>query len=877
MLRRSTTFLICFLSLAGNLRAQRLPGIVVPEHYDITLAPDLEAGKFTGEETIRVRLIEETPSITLHAAEIDFQEADITVANKTQQATVTPHPEKEQATLAVPEPLAPGPAEIYVRFTGTLNHQLRGFYLAQTERRRYAATQFEATDARRAFPCFDEPALKATFAVTLVVNQGDTAISNGKILSDTPGPGEGKHTLKFSATPRMSSYLLAMAVGDFQCLEGGADGIPLRVCATPDKKDLGGFALESAEHILHYYDSYYGIKYSFGKLDLVAVPDFAAGAMENTAAIFFRESLLLIDDRRASVRAHKQVASVLAHEMAHLWFGDLVTMKWWNDLWLNEGFATWMAPKPLEAWKPEWRAEVDAVEETARALNGDSYEATHAVRTRADTPEEILELADEITYGKAADVLRMVEAYLGEETFRRGVNTYLQEHAYGNATAEDFWNTLARVSGKPVDQIMASFVDQPGAPVVRVRLKQEAGATRAELSERRFFYNRREPEAGGGELWKVPVCVKGPAPPAGGRAAVTCELLEQKQQTFSLPGKFPWLMINAGARGYYRSSYSPEDLGEISRLAEEQLTPSERLMLVVDGWSMVRSGGLDIGDFLRALQGFREEREPAVMARVTAILRDIGADLAPGNESKPYRAWVRSFLKPAEREVGWSPAPGEADERRSLRETVLYTLGYVGRDAEVLSKSRALAEEYLRDPSSIDPSLANSLVRLAAIEGDAPLYEQYLKHLKGAKTPEDHDRFLYSLAMFSDPALLKRTLDFALSGEVRIQSAPFLIAAVLQNPAGRPATWDYVKTHWAAVAAKVPAFGGGALVASAGDVCDAASRADVESFFATHQVPAAERALRQARESMDQCIDLRLQQESKLAAWLEEQRPPTGQ
>jgi aminopeptidase N len=328
-------------------------------------------------------------------------------------------------------------------------------------------------------------------------------------------------------------------------------------------------------------------------------------------------------------------------------------------------------------------------------------------------------------------------------------------------------------------------------------------------------------------------------------------------------------MINAGARGYYRSSYSAGALGGISLVAQAQFSPAERLMLLVDGWSMVRSGKLDIGDFLSVLEGYKSERQGDVMARVGAILRDIDVDLAPGKESEPYRAWVRNLLRPAAKGLGWSPAPGESDDRRSLRSTVIYTLGSVGRDPEILQKSRALIEEYMQDPSTIDPSLATTVARLAALQGDQALYEKYLAYLKSAKTPEEYDRFLYSLAGFSHPDLLIRTIEYALSGGVRIQNAPFLIGAVLQNPAGRPATWNYFKQHWAAVSLHLPPFAAGPLVESAGAVCDAVSREDVESFFAANKLPAAERTMRQTDEVMNQCIDLRSQQESKLANWLE--------
>ena len=328
---------------------------MVPLHYDITVAPDLAAAKFTGEETIRVRLARPSTAIVLNAAEITFGEVKITAAGKTQAAKVSVDEKTEQATFLVAAPIPAGDAEIGIKYTGILNDDLRGLYLSQANKRRYAVTQLEATDARRMFPSFDEPAFKATFALTAIIDAADRAISNGAIVSDTPGPGAGKRTLKFETTPKMSTYLVALAVGDFECNEGSADGIPVRICATPDKKHLTGFALEAARQQIEFFNRYYTIRYPFKKLDVVAVPDFAAGAMENTAAIFYRETLLLAEPD-ASVEARKNIAKVLAHEIAHQWFGNIVTMQWWEDIWLNEGFANWMMSKPVKAWRPDWHA-----------------------------------------------------------------------------------------------------------------------------------------------------------------------------------------------------------------------------------------------------------------------------------------------------------------------------------------------------------------------------------------------------------------------------------------------------------------------------------------------------------------------------------------
>src|SRR5262249_33891294 len=501
--------------------AQRLPGTARPENYKLKFTPDLENAKFEGDATITVRVLKPTSEITLNAVDIDFHNVTITSGSSTQQAKVTPEKDKEMVVLGVEKPLPAGPATIHITYAGILNDEMRGFYIGKDDQgRKYASTQFEATDARRAFPSFDEPEYKATFDITVVADKGLTAISNQKVLSDDPGPGD-KHTVRFATTAKMSSYLAALVVGNFEYVEGEADGIPIRIYATTGKKEMGRFALEVATHVLKYYDNYFGIKYPYGKLDLVGIPDFSAGAMENTGCITFREVILLIDQKQGSVDLKKTIASVIAHEMAHQWFGDLVTMKWWDDIWLNEGFATWMESKPVKAWKPEWNANLDDVSNTGGTLNVDALDNTRPIHQAADTPAQIQELFDGIAYGKAASVLRMLESYLGEDTFRAGINAYLKQHQYGNSTAEDFWGTLAKTSKKPIDQIMPTFVKQAGAPIINVKAQCSGNSTTVQLAQQRYYYNRAKFEAPGDQLWQVPICLKGSA---SGKTA-KCELL----------------------------------------------------------------------------------------------------------------------------------------------------------------------------------------------------------------------------------------------------------------------------------------------------------------------------------------------------------------
>src|SRR3954462_6997186 len=490
MRRIALLFLFCTAALALN--AQRLPDTVTPHHYIVKFAPDLKAAKFAGDETIHGDINRPTKDITLNALEIEFQQVTVQALpnGPVQTAKVALDPEKEMATLSVDQELPQGPVEIKIKYTGVLNDQLRGLYLSKGANRNYATTQMEPTDARRAFPGWDEPAYKAPFDISVVADNGDTAVSNGKIAKDEPGPEPGKHTITFTQTPKMSTYLVALAVGDWKCQEGSADGIPIRVCATPDKAHLLGEAVKAAVSIQHFYNQWYAPKYLSPKLDVLAVPDFSAGAMENTAAIFYREILLFYDPKTTSSSLQKTVWDVLAHEMAHQWFGDLVTMQWWNDIWLNEGFATWMSPKPVNAAHPEWHNEMDEVDSATGAMNVDSLVATRPIRQDATTSADIGELFDGIAYNKTAAVLRMLEGFEGAPVFQKGTNAYLQAHKYGNATAEDFWGAQTAASGKPIDKIIASCVRQPGVPLVSVDAKCSAGKTDVGITQQRFFSDR---------------------------------------------------------------------------------------------------------------------------------------------------------------------------------------------------------------------------------------------------------------------------------------------------------------------------------------------------------------------------------------------------
>jgi aminopeptidase N/puromycin-sensitive aminopeptidase len=875
-MKRLAVITVWSLFASSAILAQRLPENVVADSYDLKFEPDLISATFKGDETIQVHLQKPATTIVLNAAELEFKEAWIGSADFKQAAAVSMDAKNETATLTVPTAVPSGPAQIHIRFTGILNDKLRGFYLSQTSRRRYAVTQFEATDARRAFPSFDEPAYKAVFRIALVVDKGDTAISNGKIISDTPGPESGKHTLQFSDSPKMSTYLVAMMVGDFACVAGEADAIPIRVCAVPEKKDLLSFALLSAENILKFYDSYYQTKYPFQKLDIIAFPDFSAGAMENTAAITYRETLLTIDDKNASVDAHQAVVGVLAHEMAHMWFGDLVTMKWWDDIWLNEGFATWMSFKPIKAWKPEWHAERGEIQETGGSLSTDSIASVRAIRAKAETPAEIATLFDGIAYGKAASVLRMAEAYVGPEVFRKGANAYLEKHAYGNATAEDFWNQLAATSQKPVDLIMASFTQQSGAPLVSVKTECAGGGTtggflkkkkikettKVTLSQERYFADAAKLGSGSQEIWQIPVSLR----PAGS-TETTYVLLAQRQQTFELPGCSQWVYANAGGRGYYRSEYDASTLAKMSAELETTFSSEERIHFLGDEWAMVRVGRLGIGDYLDTLEKMKSERTRALLGVMTGRFGEIHDTVVAAADRPAFEKWVRDFLRPIAAELGTTPTPGESDDRRGLRSDVFATLATYGHDPQVLSMSRALVEQYMRDPNSVEAALAGNALSVSALEGNAELYDKYLEHMKTAKTPEEYYNYFGALGQFPSAALAKRTFELALSPEVKNQDL-FFVAGLLTNVDTQAAAWELFKSNFPAITQKAGESLSGGFPTLAGVFCDAKLRDDSQDFFASQNIPGSDRPLQNARDSVNACIELRSLQQANLSGYL---------
>jgi aminopeptidase N len=824
--------------------AQRLPAAVVPEHYTLTLTPDLKAATFSGVESIDVTIKVPTQTVTLNAAEIAFQTVTVSAAGHLQTASVSLDEEKEQATFTVAEPIPAGKATLSIRYTGILNNELRGFYLSKTTKRNYAVTQFEPTDARRAFPCFDEPALKATFDISLLIDATDTAISNGPIVADAPGPDAGKHTLKFLTTPRMSTYLVAFLVGDFRCTSGTQDGVQIRVCSTPDKIALTTYGEDVAKHVLHYYNNYFGIPYPLKKLDLIGIPDFEAGAMENFGAITYRDALLLIDPKNASDGSKENVALVIAHEMAHQWFGDLVTMQWWDNLWLNEGFATWMENKAVNSMHPEWNIDQIVADSEDGTLGLDAQPTTRAIRAKAETPDQINQLFDGIAYGKASDVLLTVENYVGAETFRQGVHNYLTAHLYANATAEDFWNAQTATSHKPVNKIMDSLVAQPGVPILTFGTPADGKVS----VEQKRFYLSPSIQPNPAQKWTIPVCFKT-------ATSQDCQLVTPTTSTLTVPTAHIFF-ANAAGKGYYRSSYPPEVYAKLISTIETSLTPPERINLAGDEWALVRANKATVGDYLNLSATLKDDTNTTV---VSSVLGGIGAIYervaATPEEQTALAAWIRQTYAPAYKHLG-EPSAVDTANTRQLRSALFSMLGYYGKDPAVLSEASSVAGKYIEDTSSVDPTFGETALAIAARNGDAKLFDR-LQHLYEVTTdPAVQQTALHLLAQFEDPALVERSLQFAIA---------------LGTPTIRDQAWRYIKNNWPSVQTQLTTSMGASLVSATGGFCSVEARDDVRNFFSTHKVAATDVALRHALERIDGCIEFRNLQEPNLEKWMAEQ------
>ncbi|HEV8617436.1 MAG TPA: M1 family metallopeptidase [Methylomirabilota bacterium] len=847
----------------------RLPRTAIPTRYDIRLEPDLTTLTFRGVETVTLTVSEAIGEISFNAVQLAIEEAVVDDDHgASHRGTASFDEEHERCRVAFPATLAPGTWRLRLTFRGILNDKLRGFYRSVYKdpsgvSRTMAVTQFEATDARRAFPCWDEPAFKAVFAVTLVVDPALTAVSNTAIVAERREGG--RKVVTFADTIKMSTYLVAFAVGELEATEPVHVGrTPLRIWCVPGKRHLAAFGRDIAAASLAFFEDYYGLPYPGDKLDLLAIPDFAAGAMENLGAITFRETALLIDERSASHTELERVADVVAHENAHMWFGDLVTMTWWNGIWLNEAFATFMELLAVDAWKPEWRRWTTFGVSRAAALSVDGLHSTRPIEFPVHAPRDADAMFDVLTYEKGASVLRMLEQYLGPSVFRDGVREYLEKHRFENADTGDLWAALGHAARQPIPAVMDGWIFKPGYPLVTV---ERDGADRIVLRQQRFNY-LREPLPPASALpeqrWQVPVQLR---LVAGGKTSTERVLLSGAEARVPVPANLDSIVVNEGGHGFYRVRYAGDLLERLLGRLERDLAPIERFNLVNDAWAVSVAGHMAITDYLELTARFRGERDRNVWSILIGSFHSLNRVVTDADRTR-LAALVRDRMAPAFAALGWTPQPGEDELTRQLRGDLIRALGVLGNDRAVQARAAEVYAASAADPQAVDPNVLPAVIAVVAHAGDARRYEEFLERFRHAATPQEEQRYLYALTGFRSQPLLAQTLERTINGEIRTQDAPFVARALLMSAHGRELAWDFIKKHWETMDRLYPKHGLRRMAEGVIGLATPELEADVHRFFAERKVDLGGKTLEQYLEQLRVAVTLRQRDGVALSKYL---------
>ncbi|HEY3663516.1 MAG TPA: M1 family metallopeptidase [Chthoniobacterales bacterium] len=785
----------------------KLPKEVRPTEYAIRIAPNVEKLTFTGSETVKIQVDKPVTKLVLNALEMEIESASVD-GQALPKKSIVLDAKEQTLTLALPNEIAAGEHEIALKFDGKINAQGQGLFYARyqeqgtNEKKIMLGTQFEPTDARRMFPCWDEPSFRAKFQLTAIVPEKFSAVSNMPVEGETKI--EGGKEVRFGVSPSMSSYLVVLCAGELDFIEAEQDGVKLRVVTTKGKAEMGRYALESEAKILHYYNEYFGVPYPLPKLDLIAIPGGFGGAMENWGGITYYESVLLFDPKNSSTRTKQDIFAVIAHEMAHQWFGDLVTMAWWDNLWLNEGFASWMGSKCTDRFNPEWNEWLRRTEsrDPSRrvgfskdvAMQGDARSTTHPVQQPIKNEAEANGAFDEITYRKGSAIIRMLESFLGQEVFRDGIRKYIATHKYSNTTTADLWQALTEVSGKPVGEIAPGWTEQPGFPLVKVERKETA----IQLHQERFTVHFADPPA---LRWQIPLTYVTQDQPATNSFLL-------RDPAANLPNELPndkAIKFNVEDTGYYRVQYDSASwnllVAQIPRLSE-----ADRVNLLIDAWALVEAGREPVSHYLGLLDPVLNDDQLAVYDQIIDTFTFLNRLLA-GDPLRPrFQQYARALLRPAFDRVDWEAKPGEKAKTAALRASLIRGLGLLN-DSDIIAGCRSRFDSFLSDPSSVSPDLRPAIFGVVGRYADSPTWEKL--HRLGLKTNSiEEKQYLYeALASAIEPRLITRTLPIALTEELPTSRSTSLLTYSARYGEHPELVWEYAQEHMRALLAKQDALG----------------------------------------------------------------------
>jgi aminopeptidase N len=784
----------------------KLPKEVVPTDYSIRIIPNIDAFTFTGAETVKLKVRSPVHQLVLNAVELEITEASLD-GHVLPKSALKVDKEKELITLTLSSELSPGDHTLALGFSGKINQQGQGFFYMRYQEQGSGAqkimlgTQFEATDARRFFPCWDEPAFRARFQLTVVVPENWLAVSNMPIASEKKIAG-GKE-VRFAATPPMSSYLNVFVAGELDLIESRVGPTQIRVIATKGKAELGRYALEATAQILQYYNDYFGVPYPLPKLDQIALPGGFGGAMENWGGITYYESGLLFDSKSSSAATKQDIYEVLAHEMAHQWFGDLVTMAWWDNLWLNEGFASWMGSKCTAHFNPQWEVWLQRNlprDPTRRvgiareqAMEGDARSTTHPIHQRIATEAEANSAFDDITYKKGQSFLRMLESFLGEDVFRDGIRRYIAARKYSNSTTADLWNALSETSKKPVAEIATGWTEQPGFPVAKV--KRQAGG-KVRLTQERFTVNFNNAPL---LEWKIPLTYS-----VIGQAPASLLMTSKTDVLENIPADRA-LKLNVGGAGNYRVEY--DELSWILLLqALPKLGVEDRVNLLSDAWALVQADRAPVTLYFELVERLPPSTEIAEREQIINALDFINGLLVGDPERGKFQRYARSLLRQTFEALGWEPKAHEPATAADLRASLINALGELT-DPEIVAGCRERFAKYLENPASLVPDLRPAVFAVVGRYADERTWT--MLHELGARTTsiEEKQNYYNALACATDPKLMKKTLSIALTDELPTSRATFLVPRVARDSDHPDIAWEFAAANMKALLAKIDAAG----------------------------------------------------------------------